>query len=142
MRRIQQALLWAGLLAAVVLIPLAAGVPGWLIGLLGGGTFVLGAWRVWVQQRLWRAWGYAETPDELFVRRGLLVRRTVVVPYGRMQTVDLAQGPLERRFGLARVRLVTASMGATAQIEGLPLDAARELVDRLGTQARERRWSL
>lgn len=142
MRRIQQALLWTVLIIAVTLTCFIAGAPGWLTASAGGAALLIGGYRVWVQERLWRTWGYAETADELFVRHGLLTRQTVVVPYGRMQTVDLAQGPLERRFGLARVKLVTASMGGTGQIEGLPLEAARDLVDRLGAQARERRWSL
>ncbi len=39
------------------------------------------------------AWGYAEREDDLLVRRGVLVRRVSVVPYGRMQYVDVTARP-------------------------------------------------
>ena len=56
-----------------------------------------------------RAIGYAERDDDLLVRRGILFRDLVVVPYGRMQYVDVQAGPVDRRFGIAKVQLHTAS---------------------------------
>ena len=82
-------------------------------------------------QRRWLAWGYAERAEDLLVRRGVLVRRTSVVPYGRMQYVDVTAGPLDRRLGLARVTLHTAAAASDASIPGLPLDEATRLRDRL-----------
>src|SRR5690349_23720558 len=38
--------------------------------------------------------GYAEREDDLLVRRGVMVRNLVVVPYGRMQYVDVEAGPV------------------------------------------------
>ncbi len=43
-----------------------------------------------------RSWKYAEREDELLVSHGIMFRELVVVPYGRMQFVDVAAGPLER----------------------------------------------
>ncbi len=81
--------------------------------------------------RRFRAWGYLEREDDLLVRRGVLIRRTSVVPYGRMQFVDVTAGPLDRRFGLAAVIIHTAAMGRHATIPGLATAEATRLRDRL-----------
>jgi membrane protein YdbS with pleckstrin-like domain len=81
--------------------------------------------------RRFRAWGYAERAEDLLVRRGVLVRRLSVVPYGRMQFVDVVAGPLERRWGLATVRLHTAAAASDARVPGLPAAEAERLRDRL-----------
>jgi membrane protein YdbS with pleckstrin-like domain len=80
-----------------------------------------------------RSWGYAERADDLLVRHGLLFRRLSIVPYGRMQFVDVKAGPVERLFGLATVQLHTAAAASDARIPGLvPAEAAR-LRDRLAS---------
>ncbi len=95
-------------------------------------------WGWWVIGRAVGAWGYAEREDDLLVTRGILLRRLVVVPYGRMQFVDVTAGPLERRFGLASVQLHTAAASTDAQIPGLsPAEAAR-LRDRLAARGEAR----
>jgi membrane protein YdbS with pleckstrin-like domain len=106
---------WLGLLAGVV----GLAVVGW-------------SWRV--VGRAVRSWGYAERADDLLVTRGILNRQLVVVPYGRMQYVDVTAGPLDRKFGLATVQLHTAAAATDAQIPGLvPAEAAR-LRDRLAAR--------
>jgi membrane protein YdbS with pleckstrin-like domain len=81
--------------------------------------------------RRYRSWGYAEREDDLLVRRGVLFARLSVVPYGRMQFIDVTAGPLERSFGLASVRLHTAAAATDARIPGLEKDEAARLRDRL-----------
>jgi membrane protein YdbS with pleckstrin-like domain len=71
-------------------------------------------------------WGFAERAEDLLVRRGVMIRRLSVIPYGRMQFVDVTAGPLERTFGLATVRMHTAAAASDARIPGLAaVDAAR-----------------
>jgi uncharacterized protein len=82
-------------------------------------------------QRRVAAWGYLEREDDLLIRRGLMVRRLSVVPYGRMQFVDVTAGPIERSFGLATVRLHTAAAATDARIPGLDADEAARLRDQL-----------
>jgi hypothetical protein len=82
-------------------------------------------------QRRVGAWGYLEREDDLLIRRGLMVRRLSVVPYGRMQFVDVTAGPIERSFGLATVRLHTAAAATDARIPGLEADEAARLRDQL-----------
>ncbi len=81
--------------------------------------------------RRWAAWGYLEREDDLLVRRGVLLRRTSVVPYGRMQFVDVTAGPLQRRLGLATVTLHTAAAATDASVPGLLAAEAARLRDRL-----------
>ncbi len=100
------------------------------VGVLAAGVAVVGTALAMVERRF-HAWGYAERDDDLLVRRGVLVRRLSVVPYGRMQYVDVTAGPLDRRLGLARVTLHTAAAASDASIPGLLRDEATRLRDRL-----------
>jgi uncharacterized protein len=77
------------------------------------------------------SWGYAERKDDLMVRRGVLIRRLSVIPYGRMQFIDVTAGPLERVLGLATLRMHTAAAASDARIPGLESDAAAALRDQL-----------
>lgn len=77
------------------------------------------------------SWGYAERADDLVVARGVLVRRVTVVPYGRMQFLDVTAGPVERAFGLATVQLHTAAAATDARIPGLAAQEAARLRDQL-----------
>ena len=59
------------------------------------------------------------------------MRRLSVVPYGRMQFVDVTAGPVGRLFRLATVRLHTAAAASDARIPGLEREEAARLRDRL-----------
>lgn len=85
----------------------------------------------WWAERNRRSWGWAEAEDDLLVTSGVMFRRLVVVPYGRVQFVDVEGGPVERRLGIARVSLHTASTETAAVVPGIPADEARLLRDRL-----------
>jgi uncharacterized protein len=116
-------------LVVVVIVANAFGWPyttatGWVLvayGLLRGAAIV----------RAVLAWGYAERERDLLVRHGLLVRRLSIVPYARMQFVDVTAGPLERAFRLATVVLHTAAAASDARVPGLAPAEASRLRDRL-----------
>ena len=119
-------------------VPMGFGVV--LCEVLGGGGWfaipiaafaLVGTYAWWSIGRNWRSWGYAERADDLLITHGAFFRRLVVVPYGRMQLVDVEAGPIERMFGLVRVKLHTASAGTDACIEGLTQVDAAALRDRL-----------
>jgi membrane protein YdbS with pleckstrin-like domain len=116
--------------AAAALVALAGAGSGWALG-LAGGVLVLGAILWGVVGRRYESWGYAEREDDLLVRRGVLFARLSVVPYGRMQFIDVTAGPLERAFGIATVRLHTAAAATDARIPGLEREEAARLRDRL-----------
>lgn len=121
---------WLGLLAVALGVPLAlfAG-PGWAafallpLGLMAWGWMLLG--------RNWRSWKYAERADDLLISRGVLWHHETIVPYGRMQLVEVTSGPVERHFGLASVQLHTAAAATDATIPGLVPAEAERLRDRL-----------
>ena len=89
-----------------------------------------------------RTIGYLERQDDLLVRRGMLFRRFVAVPYGRMQIVDITQGPIERMFGLKTLKFVTAAASSAITIPGMPGSTAEELRDRLVAVSESRRAGL
>ncbi|MXS76337.1 MULTISPECIES: PH domain-containing protein [unclassified Microbacterium] len=89
-----------------------------------------------------RSFGYQLRRDDLVFRRGILWQRVVAVPYGRMQLVDITHGPLDRGFGIAQLKLVTAAASSGVTIPGLTQGAAEQLRDTLIDVAETRRTGL
>jgi hypothetical protein len=124
----------AGLTVAAAI---SVAVLGWIYfsAWLGAGAALLAAIAGLAAERVVRrrfaSWGYAERQDDLLVRRGVLFSRLSVVPYGRMQFVDVTAGPLERSFRLATVKMHTAAAASDARIPGLEREEAARLRDRL-----------
>jgi len=119
-------------LAALIAAGVVAALGHMTIGLAClGGALVLGLAAERFVSRRFHAWGYAEREDDLLVRRGVMFSRLSVVPYGRMQFIDVTAGPLERSFGLATVRMHTAAAASDARIPGLDRAEAARLRDRL-----------
>jgi membrane protein YdbS with pleckstrin-like domain len=130
MRQVQVAA--AGLGAALVAgtaAGLAAGAPAGAAAAVVVAVAALVT--LWFVGRRVRAWSYTERDEDLIVARGVLVRRLSVVPYGRMQFVDVTAGPVERAFRLATVKLHTAAAASDARIPGLERAEAARLRDRL-----------
>lgn len=88
-----------------------------------------------------RTLGYRLREDDLLVRQGLLWRREISAPYGRMQHIDVQQDALARLARLADLRLSTAAV-VPVRVRGLPREEARELRDRLAAHAASRRAGL
>lgn len=95
-------------------------------------------WLFWLIGRRVRSFGYAERADDLLVTSGIMFRRLVVVPYGRMQLVDITAGPLDRALGVTTVQLHTAAATTNATIPGLPPAEAAVLRDRLAARGERR----
>lgn len=76
----------------------------------------------------YNARGYQMSADRLRVVRGLLFRSDTVVPFSRVQHIDVQQGPLERFFGIATLTLHTAgNHNASVALPGLGEPVAREM---------------
>ncbi|QGQ20369.1 PH domain-containing protein [Cellulomonas sp. JZ18] len=129
--------LWGGGLVVVTAVVAALVGVAWL-WVLPAALALLFAWSAVLVRRQVRALGYAERADDLLIRRGILFRQLVVVPYGRMQYVDVSAGPVQRRFGIATVQLHTAAPGTDATIPGLPPQEAARLRDRLASRGEAR----
>jgi len=73
-----------------------------------------------VPARKYRHWGYAMGIDRLRVVRGYMFYRDTVVPFGRIQHIDVDQGPIDRRYDLATLTVHTAgNHNSTVALPGL-----------------------
>ena len=106
-------------------------VPWWLVILPPVLVLGLALPILRMLRRQVRALGYREREEDLLVRSGVLWRKQLVIPYGRMQYVEVISGPLERRYGLCKLTLNTAAGSATAVIPGLREDTGQALRERL-----------
>jgi len=115
--------------AAAMILGLTA--PAWTILVPVVAAAVVGVIGWLMIGRNQRSWRYAERELDLLVSHGVMFRSLIVVPYGRMQYVDLQSGPLQRAFGIATVELHTATPQTDAQIPGLKPDDAARLREKL-----------
>lgn len=123
-----------------------------IVGSFLAAQYTLGGWW-WIGAALMGVWcvfqaimiplrvrniGWLETDDELLISKGKINQTFTVVPYGRIQFVDVTTGPFTRPLGLKGVALHTASASTDAKIPGLPAADADALRERLAVNARER----
>lgn len=113
---------------------------GWLrFGVATGAGAVLLLLAIWLlPRRRYNAWGYHPGEDELAVKHGLFIRKVTVVPFGRVQHIDIAQGPLQRALGIATLVLNTAgTRGSAIRLPGLDLEEAERLRDHVRSKIRQ-----
>ncbi len=122
----------------VALLLFVTAIPAWIPWLLIVLTLAFTGWGWWLIGRRVRSYGYVERREDLLVTSGILFRRLVVVPYGRLQLVDVVAGPVDRVFGIATVRLHTAAATTDATIPGLTPELAAALRDRLARAGESR----
>lgn len=129
----------ASLVAEAIIRDAALPVPA---GIIAGPVLLIAlALVIRVPSRRYSARGYQIAADRLRVVRGLLFRSDTVVPFGRVQHIDVDQGPLERFFGIATLTLHTAgNHNASVSLPGLAEPLAREMREEI--RAHIRRESL
>ena len=91
-------------LTTLIFVPLIFVIPAILVWVLTGLWWVsviilalavtILVIRLALVERNWRSWGYVEREDDLYITHGVLFRTLVAVPYGRMQLVEVASGPV------------------------------------------------
>jgi uncharacterized protein len=110
--------------------------PAWWLAGAGALLFVPIVWLL--PRRRYNAWGFLRGEDELMVKHGLLIRKLTVVPFGRVQHIDIAQGPLQRMLGIATLVLNTAgTRGAAVRLPGLDRSEAEALRDHVRGEIRQ-----
>ena len=94
--------------------------------LLPPGSFIVPALLLYayiafvIPARRYRYWGYDMGTDRLRIVRGYMYHRDVVVPFGRIQHIDVDQGPIQRRYDLATLTVHTAgNQNSTVSLPGL-----------------------
>ena len=95
----------------------------------------------WLDPWSFRRNGYALTDRALLSRSGRFVRRLVVVPHERTQSVGLSQGPLQRRLGLCSFALHSTPGPVTPTVAHLDHAVAGTLLHEQATRARTARAS-
>ncbi|GAA5154659.1 hypothetical protein GCM10025768_26140 [Microbacterium pseudoresistens] len=137
---LQNVLLLVVVIAAVLVAVLAFHL-GWAL-FPGIAIVVVTVITLIVLPRQARAIGYMLRDDDIVFRKGILWQRMIAVPYGRMQLVDITHGPLDRAFGVAKLKLVTAAATTGVEIPGMTQEAAETLRDTLIDVAETRRTGL
>lgn len=130
------------LVIAVVMLVLTLALGQTWAYIPGGILLLISLLGLAIVPRQARAYGYQLRRDDLVFRKGILWQRFVAVPYGRMQLIDITHGPLDRGFGIAQLKLVTAAAATGIVIPGLTQAAADELRDVLIEVAETRRTGL
>lgn len=87
----------------------------------------------------WWVFRYEVSGGELRVRSGLIARRERTIPLERIQTIDTDDTPLQRLFGVVRIKIETAAgagSGADVVLEALTREDAAALRNRLAVNGR------
>lgn len=141
--RVQAVLVAIPVLIAALMLEAASREQGLLPqGVIAGPVLLIAlALIIRIPMRRYSARGYQMSADRLRVVRGVLFRFDTVVPFSRVQHIDVHQGPLERFFGIATLTLHTAgNHNASVALPGLGEELARAM--REDIRAHIRRESL
>jgi membrane protein YdbS with pleckstrin-like domain len=133
--RIQAVLFSLPFLVAALALEVRA--PFWP-GIIIGPVTILAFFAILrIPMRRHLARGYTMGNDRLRVVRGILFRHDAVVPFGRVQHIDVNQGPLERMFGISTLTLHTAGThNASVHLPGLEEGLAREMREEIRAHIR------
>lgn len=83
----------------------------------------------------WRCWSWAAWDDALEIHHGVVIRASSLVPYHRIQQIDVHRGPLERLLSLSTLILRTAASTTDARIPGVPASRVETLRHQLLARA-------
>ena len=118
MMRVIAALVAVALLVGATIAEIA--IPGWTGVVWAPAALVVAYLVLYLPMRRFATRGYSLAEERLRVVRGVLFRSDTVVPFGRVQHIDVDQGPLERGFGLATLTVHTAgSHNSSVSLPGL-----------------------
>jgi putative membrane protein len=73
----------------------------------------------------WHKYRYGIDERQIYVRRGWWQERLTIAPQIKVQTVEIAQGPVARRQGLASLHFGIA--GGTLEMVALPIETAHQI---------------
>lgn len=109
-----------------------ADIPAWAWALYGVAALTYTVGMPVVRYRVHR-WETTETA--VYTQSGWLARERRIAPMSRVQTVDFGQTAVSRAFGLATVKVTTASAAGPLLIEDLDTAVAQRLVEDLTRRA-------
>jgi membrane protein YdbS with pleckstrin-like domain len=101
---------------------------------LAGGFAIAAIGALWTHLS-WSRWRWSAWPTALELRHGVIVAHESLVPYHRIQQIDIHRGPVDRMLGLSSLVLRTASASSDGKIPAIPAATADLLRVRLLTLA-------
>lgn len=116
-------IIWAGVLPW--LIPLTIFIPPVFVLAITGPVLVLVLFLIWWTGAYFHTILYRFSTTGISWERGIWWRQAGIVPYNRITTVDIIQGPLSRLFGISMLKVQTAgdpagtAPAAELKIEGI-----------------------
>lgn len=137
-RLLANAAWWAFFLALCIAWAIVISVFNWspLWHPLAVPLYILIAQSILLTPRRVRALGYATRENDVLFRSGIMFRSLSVMPYGRIQDVEIEEGPIERRFGLSSVTLKSAGgFNANMTIPGLRREESERIRDLVTREA-------
>jgi len=77
----------------------------------------------WYAGMYYKSFTFLLTHREVIISRGILFKKRVVIPYNRVQNINVTSNPLERFWNIHTVHIHTAGLGvqmAEGKIPGIP----------------------
>ncbi len=117
-----------GIVLVVLAIAIAAGALLWTpwLWLAMVALVIYAGWQAWLIPVQVGATGWREDERELVISKGRMWHSLVVIPYNRIQYVDISRGPIATKLGYAEVQVHTAAV-VDSTIPGVPLEQAEHL---------------
>jgi membrane protein YdbS with pleckstrin-like domain len=111
-------------------IPFASLLPA-VIGVIGLGAIIV------APERIYRRLGYAIDGRLLRTVRGWLFHVDTVVPFVRVQHIDVTRGPIDKMFGTAMLVVHTAGThNSVVTLPGLSPERAAQIRDSIRSEIR------
>ena len=123
---------WAVMLIGGLILVVALADYRWIGGLVALAAILIFIANVVAIRLSYKFWGYAVRQHDLTVRKGVVLRSVISVPFNRVQHAAVQSGPFERSLGLSTIKVFTAGgAGADLSIEGLSTENAERLKDHI-----------
>lgn len=136
---------WAIFLVACIALHVVTVVLSWpwWVHLFAIPVYIFVAQRILLMPRRTRALGYLTRENDIVFREGILFRSVTILPYGRIQDININEGPIERAYGLSTITLKTAGGSLSdVSIPGLERHEAERIRDLVTREAHEKMAAL
>lgn len=118
-------LIWLAMIAGAIVAAALSGI--WWLAALGLLPLAILVQSLVLTPRRVRAIGYRDAEEDLTIASGIMFRSVQTIPFGRVQSVKIDEGPVDRRYGLAKLTVSTAQDAGQVVLPGLPKEEAERL---------------
>jgi uncharacterized protein len=126
---------WAWMTFYIPLLAIESGAliiglqfPTWLIVTAYSATLGFAVFSTWFVFASHQYFGYALREHDLLFKQGMFWQSVVMIPFNRIQHIEIHRNPVERKLNLASLKLFSAGgISADMKIHGLPHQKAAEI---------------